>query len=395
MKHLIVNPIDRFFLRNGTSFNAGESGFIRSIYPPSTSTGYGLSRAVVLEMGCNNIQEYIRQGCKNCPETDSCKVSDVVGNPSKRDGELDVFGPYSVFKESLCFPTPKDLTYNEEDTTGELEPSIVPEESLSSDLGKIRLPSGKEGHRFYKDVDTFLISAKHLETYLEGNSILEKQLIKVRSGKSDTSDSLLIEEPQTGIALTDKHITEEGYLYRIEMLRFNKDASLWFGLDGIPDTLKEGQQQFIMRFGGEGKLASVKSSSSLHHPKADVASKLKQTGQLKLVLLQDADFDGRWIPPEFSNADDTTPFPCTGELNGVHLELVSAFVGRAKYLGGWDTSARRPRDLKPLVPAGSVYYLNIEKNSTDKIVKTLNNTKIGLNTHLGLGHVVVGVWSNE
>jgi CRISPR/Cas system CMR-associated protein Cmr3 (group 5 of RAMP superfamily) len=60
---IVARPIDTLFFRDGAPFNAGETGFIKSIFPPTPQTGYGFSRAALLNAFCKRMVEYIKHGC--------------------------------------------------------------------------------------------------------------------------------------------------------------------------------------------------------------------------------------------------------------------------------------------------------------------------------------------
>ncbi|MBD3159182.1 MAG: hypothetical protein GF309_10375 [Candidatus Lokiarchaeota archaeon] len=122
---------------------------------------------------------------------------------------------------------------------------------------------------------------------------------------------------------------------------------------------------------------------------------MASSGRLKIMLLQHADFGGRWYPPGMTRKEGEENVSWEGEVNGVEMTLISAMTGKPVYFGGWDTAKGRPRPLEPLVPAGSVFYFEIDGNLAQKAMDAIHDQHIGQKTNLGFGHAAIGVWSNE
>jgi len=69
--------------------------------------------------------------------------------------------------------------------------------------------------------------------------------------------------------------------------------------------------------------------------------------------------------------------------------VVSACVGKPQSLGGWDSLERRPLPLRPVLSAGSTWFLEVTDASA--IVERFARG-IGMKTQYGFGQVVLGVW---
>ncbi|MGI6558010.1 MAG: type III-B CRISPR module-associated Cmr3 family protein [Limnochordia bacterium] len=71
--------------------------------------------------------------------------------------------------------------------------------------------------------------------------------------------------------------------------------------------------------------------------------------------------------------------------------LVSMCSGRPVRIGGWDMALRRPKPRLAYMPAGTVYYFTTSHSGAE-VVEALHDRKIGFDTRIGFGHIVVGRW---
>lgn len=122
--------------------------------------------------------------------------------------------------------------------------------------------------------------------------------------------------------------------------------------------------------GGESRLAYWEEGGSW--PVWGQAPELKEcvevasraaSGRVSLLLLTPALFrEGGWIPDSLAKRD--------GAIRGalsfapeVVLRLAGAAVGRWEAISGWDYQRRKPKPAERLVPAGSVYFFELEDPS--------------------------------
>jgi CRISPR-associated protein Cmr3 len=66
-------------------------------------------------------------------------------------------------------------------------------------------------------------------------------------------------------------------------------------------------------------------------------------------------------------------------------------TGRPVRIGGWDIALRRPKPRLAYMPVGTVYYFTT-RHSGAEVVEALHDRKIGFDTKIGFGHIVVGRW---
>jgi CRISPR-associated protein Cmr3 len=89
----------------------------------------------------------------------------------------------------------------------------------------------------------------------------------------------------------------------------------------------------------------------------DLADKVAESELIRLQLANPGLFANGWLPDlgEIAN------------VTGVRFEVISACVGRRIPRSGWDAVKKRPRELKWLAPAGSVYFLKCKKGEGAKL----------------------------
>ncbi len=113
----------------------------------------------------------------------------------------------------------------------------------------------------------------------------------------------------------------------------------------------------MIRLGGEGKAVQCQSIESKEiRQKISIPMPLIVGKRFKLYLATPALFTDGWKPSWM-----TTDY---SEHNGIKIRLLAAAVGKAVPVGGFDIRKPGPKAMRKAVPAGSVYYLELE-NETD------------------------------
>jgi CRISPR-associated protein Cmr3 len=75
-----------------------------------------------------------------------------------------------------------------------------------------------------------------------------------------------------------------------------------------------------------------------------------------MVLASPAIFKDGWKPGWLDKG-------LSGELSGVKLRLVGASISRWKAVSGWSLAPPRgPKPIRRMVPAGSVFFFEVEKS---------------------------------
>lgn len=109
--------------------------------------------------------------------------------------------------------------------------------------------------------------------------------------------------------------------------------------------------------GGENRLASI-APASVEWPccPPDLRDKLRQATHVRMILATPAIFEWGWMPKWL---DKTTKEGSPPGLD-VRLKLVAAAVPRRQPVSGWDMENRRPKPVRWMAPAGSVYFFEVK-----------------------------------
>ncbi len=347
MKTWQFEALDSLFFRGAKPFNSGEGGFLDSQFPPTAQTMAGVIRAAIAESKGVNWAKF-RNG-------EQPSIADLIGADSDDAGKLRFCGSYVCRDGERLYSMPLHLLYSsKENTWCKLAPSKA---ELKTDMGDKRLP----------EVVDKLEGAKPLENaWLDGVE-LEKVLLGEFPSKYYKEEDLFVAEARTGIGRDNaKRKVNEGMLYFTRHIRLKEGVSLAMDVEGADDV----SPAKMLRLGGEGRMANVSVDKA---EDSRLCGNDETSDTAMIILLTHGDFGGNSEP----------------ELEGI--EIISACVGKAVREGGWDYKNRKPKPLKSLVPAGSVYFVKEkEKGAIARL-----GAPIGNRTNFGYGEIAVGTWEDK
>ena len=371
--------LDSWFFREARPFNVATSNELSSVFPPPARAVAGAVRTLIGETQGVDWERFAQDG-------EYAELKRWIGAGDDL-GDLKIVGPYPLWEGKreekkrlyraplhLLAKTPSCPLVGEGWGGGFLKPG----DPVECDLGKVRLPR----------LEKSLPGAKPLE-----NAWLEPaDLARVLNGqypeKIIRSNELYDEEPRLGIARDNAQRTvADSLLYQTRHHRPRPGLGIGVTVCGIsPEWHPE---RGVIRFGGEGRPSAVTVSDTL-----PLLATPKGSGHnLLLMLLTPADFNGDWRLPglEPDTQDDIRVW--RGQLNGVDLVLHCAVLGKAVREGGWDLLQQRPRPVKSLIPAGSVYFCTVQ-GDPQSAIDALHGQHIGHDTALGRGELAIGSWKS-
>ncbi|MBV5310961.1 type III-B CRISPR module-associated Cmr3 family protein, partial [Chromatium okenii] len=345
-------------------FDTSGSNTLSSLFPPPARTVAGAIRTLIGEQQGVNWNRF-------ADANEYIELKQIIGVGDDL-GALKLTGPYPVWNDERLYPAPlhllaKDANYRF------LEPGDV----VDCDLGKVQLPC----------IQQPLAGAKPLENCWLTAADLQKVLKQKSPDNVFKAKDLYTEEPRLGIARNNQQRTGiDGLLYQTRHLRPRLELAIGVGIAGIPDSYQ--LQQGIVRLGGEGRASAV---SINHEAKAQIELPNLTGNKLLLMLLTNADFGNQWFPPNFKSVEYDGIRKWQGIINGIQLTIECAVIGKAAREGGWDLVKQRPRPVKSLIPAGSVYFCTVV-GDVKNAANHLHGCRIGTDTALGRGELVVGTW---
>ncbi|MGB9794710.1 type III-B CRISPR module-associated protein Cmr3 [Caldisericum exile] len=368
-----IKPLDTLFFKDGRPFTMGAETWANPVFPPYPSTVYGAIRTwLIFERG--DLKDF--ENRKFEKELGEIKRDEEGKIKEITKGSLKIKGPLLALEDTLYFPVPKDLLKEK----GEKEKNLYDidlvnkPEILISDYNLEKCLVNKRDIEL-EEADE-LLDIYGLKDYLEGK------------GKINYTEKyeLFTKELKTGIKRSRKTLsTEEGYLYRIPMIKLykkDKEASLYIEIEGITNYPEKG----LIQLGGEGKTAQIeKIQNNLLENLQNINFKFENK-IFKIYLATPAIFRKGWVPDWI----DENNFE--GVYKGIKLKLIACAIGKHILVGGWDLVKKKPKPMYKAVPAGSVYYFEILDDSTpDKIKNTFHLKNISdINPEEGFGLSLIG-----
>ena len=395
MKHIKLTPLDTLFFRDGSPFNAGETGQmeVTSVFPPSASTVVGCLRAAFArEMGWSGKRE----------ERWNKNIIEHLGDGADLR-QLEFTGPYLLHNNQLLFPVPShllakgkdkaqgnqqatDAEDDSEDTIDQLTFLRPSDEILHTDIGEVRLPSTKPDKQGFKNLGQAYVTSAGMSCILRGHRPDKTTII--------TAKNLWQSETRIGIHRDDKsRTTKEDALYQAVHTRLARGVSLGMGVTGYAGNIPK-----LATLGGESRMVWLEEDTPWGLPESHLEPK-KDTLHYTVIFITPAQLSGDgWQKPK-------------GTLPGLPGHIVSACVGKPVLIGGWfsgdkedntennsenNTETKRyqrgSRPLEPFLPAGSIFFMAASASDLDNI-KSEHNSKIGQKTAWGYGHILIGAWA--
>lgn len=151
-------------------------------------------------------------------------------------------------------------------------------------------------------------------------------------------------------------------------------------------TIDEG----LAPLGGERRLMRWQRTGTPFPALAEaVIEGLVKSGHCRLILLTPAIFDNGWRPHWLLQP-----------LHGVQARLKAAVTGKPQTISGWDFVKKGPKKTRRLVPAGSVYFLELDGDEAArrewvKAIWLQNVSDIEEDRQSGFGLAALGTWSGE
>jgi CRISPR-associated protein Cmr3 len=353
---LQVTPNDPLVARDGRPFGVGQGNRMRGLSWPLPSVVAGSFRTALVK---------------------SSGGLDFSGDIPQRLMQIAVAGVFPVHGGELYLPAPNDAVAepNENGKGMKFLHRVVPQPitggcDLPEDgLRPVMLSESQAGEDFKPaEVPTWWPVGKYAE-WLVGNDVCFDSSF-LYGPLQETRDHVCL-DAERGAAAEGQIFATAG-LNVTRLPRFGVDGSrplherlaeiTLSGRITIPDSetaLTIGQQFGIWHpLGGERRMVhwqqEAAETTGWNCP-AGIRSALATATKVRMVLATPAVFKDGWKPAWLTMGLE-------GELSGVKLKLVGASSGRWKAVSGWSLAPPRgPKPIRRMVPAGSVYFFEVEK----------------------------------
>jgi CRISPR-associated protein Cmr3 len=372
---LFIEPSDVLLFRSSRPFNAGESGYLVSLFPPTPETIQGAIRARIA-------------ACWNPVLAEAFKdktLTDLIGKYEKdryeNVGQFRLRG-YTLGRRTatggveLLFPPPAHLLRGEE--SGKLY-RLVPKEPDT--MRTTNMPDGlwllePEGGYPQEKLE----NAQGWLTLEELHYALGSDSDKLKAIKGVPARKLFKFEPRLGIGMNNAtKTTREGFLYQVSFVRLKPGVGFLVdvGLQGVePDQVQKQLKlpdKGWLALGGERRAASYQ---VLGPAPAEEQRVLERGERMCVYFSTPTYFDAGWRPSDWQAMFSAVP--------------VGAAVGRWQSIGGWQqdpgSALEKAKLLRRCVPAGSVYFFNGPVEVAGPITQ--------YRPEIGYGIAYKGVWSH-
>jgi len=349
---LFIEPNDILMFRDGRPFAGGDDHFARGTFPPSPATIYGALRSHILSINSGEFDTFKKE-----PPKISKDITDEIGTPNEL-GTLKIT-QFAVAKNDgtqikQYFPIPRDIA--KEKGKEDSKFYILRPDSSINNIALTDMPSGLQ-HLWFA-IDEALESASgflskdEMTAYLLGKA--PEKIIEAK-GIYET-------EERTGIRKNRQtRSVHEGGLYSVEYFRMKEGFGFALEVEGtklFPDS-------GIMRLGGDHRSANYSECSWNGIDNKLVTDKISKEKHFKLILLTPAIFKYGWLPESI----DHNTFEST--IKGIKVKMIGACVGKPIGIGGFDIVKGMPKGMKRAVPAGSVYYFELQDGNVDSLFENL------------------------
>ncbi len=394
---VLLSPIDAWFFRDGRPYNEGESNqtdVVSQFPPPATTLVGALRAALARKRGWNGAGPW------------NATLNAILGNGFDDLGPLRFQGPWLVRKTAdhanePLFPMPLNVLGKPVQTNENSEPGwqpaclLAPGPEVECDLGRVRLPSANELMKGLKEPASQWVTADGLSRILRGEL--------PSPGQFCASRDLWQTEARVGLKRKEpSNPDDKGTLYSPRFVRLARDVSLAMTIDGL-STDWQWKNPELLALGGEGRMADCRSVTQLALPMTPLeaihASHRVAVTLITPLLLPDA-YIAAMSQPLWHDAPRRESRRGASSHNVPFFDwpgttIISACIGKPQSLGGWDSIKREPLPLRPVLPAGSTWFLEVTDPRVLDTILSKHGQSIGSKTQYGFGQILLGAWPSS
>ncbi|MDD4681207.1 MAG: type III-B CRISPR module-associated protein Cmr3 [Clostridia bacterium] len=377
---LLLRPVDTFFFRNHKAFSPGENSTAESVFPPRGGTIYGALRSTYI---------HARSNFATFRQEDDMDLKYWMGTVHE-PGNFKIKGCFMYAGGQAILPMPLDYQVISEGFDGnecELAYPLVLEEenhTYSSSRGNLRLLGVRDEK-----------SASSTGAYLPLDQWQYSRLNADRTRIYRSSQWVLTED-KLGIARDWKTATSrEGMLYQLQVYRFKEslNAQQDSGFIAICEDAPDFSGIKYLRLGGKNRPWTLEVLPDHIFPEyssddEQIIAQIEDSGIARLIFLTPTIFNG-----EESNfyINQGKTFRAKEQLE---FPVLTEAIGRPDLIGGWDIAGKRPKKRMMAIPAGSVFYLEVNKGRAKELVQGIKEQQLSDElAHEGYGWAVCAAYN--
>jgi CRISPR-associated protein Cmr3 len=339
MNYLQIEANDTLFFRDGKPFSMGDESFAEAIFPPAPSVLYGLLRSVWFSQNMNQFSP------------------DPNGALAQRNDEslkLQIGYISLTLNNEALLPFPNDLLRTGESAAYlRLVQNPIPASSYASS-GLTHILESSIESKVDELAGKAYLRLTDFNQYLAGSADASALCTKVIELKD-----IVKGEPKVGLArVLETRTSKDGHLFSVSQIRpkTQENGAVDF-LIGCNDLNPAILPPALARIGADGKTAAVITAGAPGINPTTINGDF-----LKMYLATPAVFKNGWQPDI--------------DLNCYGVKIIAASIGRVQHIGGFDMVHRRPKPMLKAIPAGSVYFLQVEDDTKRDLLLRLHGQSI-------------------
>lgn len=352
---LQVTPHDPLIARDGRPFGAGQGNRMRGLPWPLPSVIAGSFRTALVKAGSG----------------------DFSGDIPQRLMQIAVAGAFPVHGGELYLPAPRDSVAEPNDNGKEikalhrvvpqpisggcdlpednLQPVVLPESQASEDFKPAELPAWwpvKKYAEWLLGKDVSFDSS-----FLRGPLQETRDHVCLDAERGAAAEGQIFATAGLNLTCLPRYDVDESRPRRERLAEITLSARVT--IPNSETALTIGRQFGIWHpLGGERRLVYWQQCQQAVNGWTctdEIKQALTRATQIRMILATPAIFKDGWKPGWLSNG-------LKGELSEIKLKLVGVSTGRWKAVSGWSLAPPRgPKPIRRMVPAGSVYFFEVEK----------------------------------
>lgn len=369
MSGIILKAYDICSFRSSKPFSRGTEHFAESIFPPNPSTVYSALRTAIINEKNIGIDDFYENNFDN-------NILKEIGDRDK-EGDLHIRG-VSLYNKGPYLPIPSDVLSN----SGVCKVIKLYSSDMVFSHSPFRYVPFIDDTSYKKVNGQF--SVHDLNNYLCGNSNF--------SSVTEESD-IISKDYRVGIGIDKFSSTvSEGLLYIAQAIEFNEGWCIYIIIEKADYLESKG----LLRLGGGSRPFAYEINEKDYFScidKEKIMNIINRTRKFKVIFLSPAIMSSGWKSRDIDEENYM-------DINGIKIKLISALIGRPHKIGGFDMVKKQPKPMYNLIPAGSIYYFQIENEIKPETINSifdrfhLKNFS-DINKKQGFGLTVIGGYNEK
>jgi len=210
----------------------------------------------------------------------------------------------------------------------------------------------------------------------------------------------LMRETRVHVAIDDtKGISKESHLYTVEYRAFEQlQGGAYYRWSLLARVYMPDEATIPLSgvglLGGEKRIVYLHETNQWLGCPESLQKALSTACYVRMMLATPAIFEDGWKPGWLN--DDLVGSP--PDAANVQLRLVAAAIKRHEAVSGWDYAKQRPKPVRWLVPAGSVYFFELLDGSAEVLASNAWLQPVSddeANRNAGYGLALWGIWDKS